>query len=366
MPSKILFYVSGHGFGHARRMTQVIRALWRFDREIEIHVRSAAPARAFEPVEARLVQRSDIDSGMVEASALAIDRIATLERLREFMAGADQIVPAEVEAVRRLQPALIVADIPFLAGDVAAAINIPCVGISNFTWDWIYGELFTDHQADDYARFTERIVKSYAKFTSLLQLPFGKTCDAIRQTIPTPLIAPQASLTRGQVMDQLGISMTDSRKRVLLATRGGIATAALAAAAIESPEFLFLCVQDLPGGLPANVRNVRLSPGLDFSDLLNASDIVISKLGYGIVSECIASRVRLVWPRRTGFAEDTITEIELAKYVPTIEISHADYANGSWRASLEHVLDQQVPANSISTDGATVCAARILNLLDES
>ena len=38
------------------------------------------------------------------------------------------------------------ADIPFLAGDIAAAAGIPIIAITNFTWDWIYEPYFNDRQ----------------------------------------------------------------------------------------------------------------------------------------------------------------------------------------------------------------------------
>src|SRR3712207_5405853 len=43
----IIYYVSGHGFGHGRRAAEVMAALFRRHPSVEIHVRTSAPAWLF-------------------------------------------------------------------------------------------------------------------------------------------------------------------------------------------------------------------------------------------------------------------------------------------------------------------------------
>ena len=147
MPNPLCFYVSGHGYGHARRTTQVIREFARLRPDATIRIRSAAPARIFKPLPPEWVEPSEMDAGLIEMDAVTIDRENSLRNLLAFMARRSDILAAEVAAIRRLGASLIVADIPFLAGDVAAETGVPCIGISNFTWDWIYENLFAgDHR----------------------------------------------------------------------------------------------------------------------------------------------------------------------------------------------------------------------------
>jgi L-arabinokinase len=350
MPQSLLFYISGHGFGHARRMTQLIRAISALRPDIPIHIRSAAPARVFQPIPADRVQPCPIDSGMIEAGPLAIDRARTLDHLEQFMTNCDSIISSESTAAAAIGATMVIADIPFLAGDVADRIGVPCVGVSNFTWDWIYGELFAGEPR--YAPIHERIVKSYARYSAILQLPFGAVCAAIRSKIPTPLIAPQSIRTPEEIIKQIGLPENDRRPRILFSTRGSDAGAALIAAAQQSPDFLFICTLGDDVAFPPNVHRVRLTPALDFSDLVRISDAVVSKLGYGIVAECIASRVRLAWPRRSGFAEDSIVERELPRHLPMIEIPSEQYPKGDWREMLKTLLAIPMPALVFPTNGA--------------
>ncbi len=356
MPA-LLFYVSGHGYGHARRMTQVMGEILSRGPEWKIVVRTAAPPAVFQPLSPAMIQPSEIDCGMVEVDPLTIDPERTLTKLLDFMKQRDVIVSAEVDFVRRTRPELIVSDIPFLAGDVAERTEIRCLGISNFSWDWIYDELFSDNPF--YQPISAQIRDAYLKFEYLLELPFGKIRPkvSIKQV---PLIAPMRRRERDEILSQLGISSNDNRPRVIFGTRGGVSPQVLRTAAEQLPDMLLIFPHALPPDMPGNTICAELSPSLDFSDLLSMSDVVVSKLGYGIVSECVASRVRLVFPRRTGFVEDRITGSQMQAYVPIQEISRGDYFAGRWAHSIREVLNKPMPTATIDSTGAQVCAEHII------
>lgn len=356
MPT-LLFYVSGHGYGHARRMTQVIGEILARRPDFKIIARTAAPPAVFQPLAASMIEPSEIDCGMVEADPLTIDAERTLTKLLDFMKRREAIASTEVDFVRTARPELIISDIPFLAGDVSERTGVRCIGISNFSWDWIYDELFVDNPV--YRPISAQIRDAYLKFDHLLELPFGK----IGPKLPiqqVPLIAPQRRREKNEILSRLGISSDDNRPRVLFGTRGGVSPQVLRAASEELPDMLLIFPHALPADMPRNTIGVELSPSLDFSDLLAISDVVVSKLGYGIVSECVASKVRLVYPRRTGFAEDRITESQMQAYVPIQEIPRENYLAGRWAHSIREVLAKPMPTAVIEANGAQVCAEHII------
>ena len=358
---QVLFYVSGHGFGHARRMVQVIRALGALRPDLSLHVRSATPPHIFEPLPAVRVQHSDIDCGLVEIDPLTIDREASLQRLMAFTDRRAAIVDREVQAVRELTPSLIVADIPFLAGSVARAADVPCVGISNFSWDWIYENLFCDDR--QYAQIAPIVAEGYAAMSRLLHLPFGQVSSSFREIVPTPLIALRGQREPGEVLEQIGVDPCDRRPRVLFGTRGGVAPHILQAAANEAREFLFLIPGERGTELPENARAFALGPKLDFSDVLKTSDVVVSKLGYGMISECIASQSRLVWPPRQGFAEDAVVAAEAPRYLRMLPMPREEFLEGRWGEYLRDVMILPSPMDAMRTDGAEVCAQYLSNMV---
>jgi hypothetical protein len=90
-----------------------------------------------------------------------------LDRLRDR----PELVRRESQYVRANRIELIAADVPFVAGDVAEAAGVRAVAVSNFTWDWIYDPWFGREHPD----LIETIRASYAKFHSILHMPFLPT-----------------------------------------------------------------------------------------------------------------------------------------------------------------------------------------------
>ncbi|MFN8643167.1 MAG: hypothetical protein U0802_16475 [Candidatus Binatia bacterium] len=145
----IVCYVSGHGFGHASRVCEVLRALRRRRPEVPIAIRSPLPRWFFDlslggPRDHAACQ---LDVGVVQADSLAVDIAATAAAYAAIEARRESLIATEVAALAAWRPALLFADIPSLAFEVAAALAIPGVGMTNFSWDWIYADYALEHAA---------------------------------------------------------------------------------------------------------------------------------------------------------------------------------------------------------------------------
>ena len=245
---------------------------------------------------------------MAEDDALTINPEQTLRRLEALAARRETILTAEAAAVRSIRPGLIVSDVPFLAGDVAEAAAVPCVAVSNFSWDWICDPLFADDPlySTRYARLRPMILGGYSKMKAALRLPFGGLSDAFREVVPVPLVGARSEREEPEILRRAALDPADPRPRVLVGMRGGLPDATVVAAATETTDFLFLLPGDAHVGnpvksirsgaaTPGNLRFVPTGPGLDFADLVKVCEVVVSKLGYGTVAECLAGRTRILW-----------------------------------------------------------------------
>jgi predicted glycosyltransferase len=341
MSASLLYYVSGHGYGHARRSAEVIRALRSVAPDVNVYVRTSAPADIFASLTAGPIAPSHIDAPIVERDALSLDWPATLANAADLLRRRRSAVAREVDAVRDLAPDLVVADVPFLAADVAAALGSPCVAVSNFTWDWIYEPHRGAHP--DGAAVVRGARSSYAQMTALLRLPFGHDTDVFPQVIPVPLVARRSTREPNEIIRRLGLDPADRRPRVLVGMRGGVAPATLDRAIQSAPDFQFL--------------RVRADDfGLDFSDLMAASDVVVSKLGYGTIADSIANGTRLVWPPRSGFREDEVTKAQAPRYLRMAELPADRFRSGDWRDALEHAMALPEPPERMPVTGAAACA----------
>ena len=64
--------------------------------------------------------------------------------------------------------------------------------------------------------------------------------------------------------------------------------------------------------------------GLTYQDVVAAADVVISKPGYGIVSECIANNTALVYTSRGRFAEYDVFVAEMPRVLRCRFLSQDD------------------------------------------
>lgn len=320
-----------------------------------MHVRTTAPARIFAGlVPPELVSRCDVDAGAEERSPLEVDPAGTLRRIADTLARKDAVVAAEVPVVRQIAPSLIVSDAPFLAGDIAHAAAVPCVAMTNFSWDWI-AEPFVSAAGGD-PRLVEAVGESYAKMDALLRMPLGGVSAAFRRVIDVPLVANHATRDRAEVLRRLNIRPDDRRKRVLFGVRGAIPTELLARSAASADDLLYLCPTNEPGDVPAGVVATPIGADLDFSDVLQICDVVVGKMGYGLIAECIASGATLLWPRRSGFREDQVVEREGPQVMRMRELPLADFYAGRWNDHVRAAAALPPPPVTIRTDGAEVCA----------
>lgn len=327
-------------------MAEVMRHLLRHP-QVEIDVRTAASASLF-PVESRLrVERAAIDAPVHEsADALRIDGPATAAAWERSLTENGKVVSTEARIVRELQAQLIVADIPYLAGDIAACAGVPCIGISNFLWNWI----LEPHLSPAAAR---AVMAGYGAMQSYWRLPFAHSegLDGLHKVIETPLIAPKPHKTRAAVRERLGLPR--NRHTVLLTFRGSISPEVLDRAQRMASNYHFL---DL-------LSTMRQFPDLSFADIAEASDIVMGKLGYGLVAGCVANQWPLLYIAREGFREDAITSREAPRYTPMHEMPRADFEGGRWNRHCDVLLQLPVPGATMEFSGAATCAERIIRFL---
>jgi hypothetical protein len=359
----VLFYVSGHGYGHATRTSEIVRALVALQPEWTIHVRSNVPAHLMSDIERVQFHGllESLDPGVVEENdSLGVDVSATLKEIERYHHRRTELVAEEVRWVDSLEFSLIIADFPPLAGEVAAACGVPCVGIGNFTWNWIYEPFFQGIGRND---LMHSIRDGYSRMDCWLRLPFNHNDEGLfRRVVDMPLVARRPRREPVDVLRQLNIDSADRRPLIVLAMRGRIPRAARAAAADANPDWLFLHFDSQNVGSHGNEVAVSLSPELLFTDVLNVCDVAVSKYGYGMVSECIGTKKRLLCPPRRLFREDEIFDREIDRQLRIARISRDDFLAGRWSEAIRWLLDQESIEPTLAIDGADACAREIAKI----
>jgi L-arabinokinase len=286
----ILWHVSSHGWGHAARQRELIRVYRQRSPGTLITVASDVPRWFWD--------RSEIDSiipGSPSPVVLekdgSIHTEATLVHYRNFLKNSTGYLKSEVLKQQRIKPDLIVTDIDPLPVKAAEATGIPALGIGNFTWDWIMKKMFPGMAGE-----ADRIAAMYSHGT-YLKLPMGPGHSPFLSTVDTPLLrgGPPGHPERA-------VSLLPPGKCCLIALR-------------ETPSGVSLTLPDgvsavssLPEPVHRNCFNITpsalSSAGATFADLVAACDLLISKPGYGIISQILAMGKKSVLLTGRQFPEE--------------------------------------------------------------
>jgi L-arabinokinase len=301
-------------------------------------------------------RRLQCDVGFAQQDALSIDAEETARRFSVFASRWDDTVASEASWLAAGGARAVLGDIPPLAFAAAARASVPALGLANFSWDWIYRH--AARQAPSLAAAADHCAAAYASATLLLRLPFAGDLSVFPRVEDIPLVARRPRVTRAEARRRLKL---DPRP-VVLFSFGGIGLPGFRHEVLGRLAAFQCLVPERAPALPANVQGVdgeRLEGlGLGYEDVVGAADVVVTKPGYGIVTDAIGGRTALVYTERGDFAEYPVLVREMASHLPCAHVSNADLLAGRLAPAIDAALRQRFPAEPAG-DGADV-AARIL------
>jgi L-arabinokinase len=352
----IAYYVSGHGYGHATRTIAILSALLRTLSPRDIEIRTEAPHWLFQSLNAEVpLVRTQIDSGVAERDIFRTDVAKTVEDGLLICGAAGDIVTLEAQYLRRRGCRLIVGDIPYLIGPIAKKLGVPSVAVGNFSWDHIYRAYTANYpRAKD---LVSQIEEWYRLVDVLLRLPFGHEMTAFSNVVDMPLVCRRGTTSIGQTKRDLGLDPLRSAT-VLIALRHPTSVDA-AVRDLAQRGCNIVAIADISLRVPGLVvLNQEWSSR--FVDVVSASDVVVSKLGYGIASECAAAGVPLLYPPRLNYVEHGLLKRGLGKVLANSQMSKKDFETGEWWKHIEPLLSARRMQNT--ADGDLEVSRQILKL----
>ena len=351
----IAFYISGHGFGHASRQIEIINRLAARRPDLRILLRTAAARWLIERtvMPAFDLDPRPVDTGVAQIDSLHLDEAKTIADAHAFYATIDARADEEARQLVERDVVFVVSDAPPLACAAAARAGIPSVVVSNFTWDWIYegyeGGEGNDGEGHD-GSLVGQIRRAYRHADAAWRLPMHGGFAAFKTIADVPFVARHATQAREETRRRLGLP---SNRRLVLPSFGGYGVNGLDVLNMDS-----LDVGD--GWHVARVADQAIyDAGLRYEDLVRAVDVVITKPGYGTLSECIANDTAVVYTSRGRFAEYDVLVREMPKYLRCAYLDNQSLLAGRWRAALDAALAAPEPPQRPRTDGAVIIADMI-------
>jgi len=356
---KIAYYITAHGYGHGTRSCDILNALRTTAPEVPIIVKTDLPEafmtnRLLEGIELR---RGAFDVGLIQKDSIQVDLDASLKALETLYARESELIRQEMEFMRNENVGVVVADVPAIPLEAAQRSGIPGIATSNFGWDWIYEE-FAGHDIR-WQPYVEKFRRVYEQTDLLLRQPFAEPMDAFLNRIDLPLLAAPGHNRKGRIVEITG---ADPHKRwVLLSfTSLDLKQPALDQLAQLTGYELF-SVEPLEWK-DSTVHSVSRSD-VCFADILASVDVVVTKPGFGIVSECIANNKPIIYSDRAHFREYPVLVEAIQKYCRQAFIPNAELYAGQLERSLMEIETAAEPSERIASGGAELAAAEILKRL---
>jgi hypothetical protein len=365
--ASIFFYISGHGFGHASREIEIINALGRrLPAGWDIVVRSAAPRWLFDRTATAPITLIDTpcDTGVVQIDSVRLDEDETIRLAAAYYQDLSRLVQEEREHLRRHDGRLAIADAPPLASAAAAAHGIPSIVVSNFTWDWIY-QAYRRPLAS-HPDVIPAIQSAYSLAAAAWRLPLHGGFETFSHIVDVPFVARHATFAREEVRRRLELP---SEALIALASFGGYGLHGFDPARLDCADrwTVLLTGRSASGPLPHGVRfldeNAVYDSGMRYEDLVASVDVVVTKPGYGIISECVANDTPMLYTSRGKFPEYDVMVEQMPRFMRCEYIDLPSLLAGRWREPLDSLSRTPPPPDRPDTSGAEVIAGMIVETL---
>lgn len=357
----IAYYITAHGYGHGVRSCDILGALLAAHPGLKITVTTDLP-ESF--LRSRIssgnfgIRPGAFDVGMVQKDSIRVDVDATLNEALQLLEERPKLIGCEAEKLRGEGADLVVADIPSIPIEAAAEAGIPAVAVGNFSWDWIYSPFIA---RDPRWRPVVRMFEAgYRKAKLLLKLPFSPDMSIFSRHVDLPLLAKPGKARRQELAELTG---ADAGKRWVLLSFTTLDWNEVALREVETlHDFEFFTVKPLAWSGRQNIHAIDRAK-IGFSDVLASCDVVVTKPGYGILSDCVANAKPIVYAEREDFIEYPLLEKELKRYLKSIHVPAAELYAGRLGPALAAIESASAPKETLVGGGAEKAAEILMGMV---
>ncbi len=332
---RIAYFISPHGFGHAARAAAVMAATHKLEPTVRFEIFTQVPAWFFETSLSQPFGYHALltDIGVAQKDSLTEDLPGTVKRLGDFLPFDPVQIENLAQQVTGLKCRLIICDIAPMGIAVAQAARIPALLVENFTWDWIYaGYLAYESRLEPYITQLRRLFEA-----ADYHIQTEPVCDRRPADLTTLPISRGVKTPAKQIRRKLGLP--DQTKMVLL-TMGGVPWQYTFLEQLKNHRHLYFVIPGASHRLEVRNNLLLLPDHSDFfhPDLINASDVVIGKVGYSTVAEVYRGGIPFGYIARQRFRESEALVAYINQHMNGLAISEAQFEDGSWLSLLPDLL----------------------------
>jgi len=271
---KILYYITDHGRGHATRSVAIIRELQKIGVEVIIR-NSNVQEFLHKSLPNTLIHPGITDVGpKINNDGVSIDENDAIINVGNWIDKLNVTAEAECEIISKVQPHLIVSDISPMPLLAARKLQNNCIAISNFSWYDVLKFLPSSK--------LETLKEAYDKADLAIQLPIGTSMEHFKLKHRVGVVARKPTLSRKQLRKKFGIK--DSEFALSIALGGS-------QKAITLRNDKNVKILSMNTVIKNTSNTMDLSDWVEGQEVVLASDFVICKCGYGMISECLSNGI---------------------------------------------------------------------------
>lgn len=317
----IVLYISSHGFGHMTRCLSLIENILK-NTEYNIYIACGKKQNDFARIylskyKSRIIYKDLVtDIGLINKdNSLEVDKEKLESKLVEFVSSWDDVVNKEVEELKKLNIKSIVCDISPIGCLVGKKLNLPTTFISNFTWIEQYEHLGIDEDLINKFRTAYSNINKFIQYDLCLAKDYinanevysgGFVCREIDKLKVDEIKAKYGNsifITCGKSASLNCINIKNFSGTIF--TTSGI---------------------DITTEKECNIVQLPVDI-LDTQNYIAASDIAITKAGWGTIAEAIIGHTNLVLIERPSAKEDTFNIEKIKENKIGISIKEQDLTN---------------------------------------
>ena len=338
----IALYISSHGFGHMTRSLGIIENILNasdYNLYIVCGKRQNDFARIYlAKYKDRIIYKDlGTDIGLVnKENSLEVDKSLLDKNLLEFTSSWEDVVNDEYDFLKNLNVKCIVSDISPIGTLVGNKLKLPVVLITNFTWVEQYEYIGIDESIIDKYRQAYSYITKFIKYDLCLHISsincqeiyeVGFTCRDIDHDRVEKIkrqYGKSIMVTCGKSANLNTINIKNFNGTIF--TTSGID---------------ITCEED------CNVVNLPIDI-LDTHNYIAASDIVITKAGWGTIGEAVLGHTNLVLIERPSAKEDSFNIEKIKENKLGISIAEKDLSTIDIQ-SLENELKNNIDYEKLNT-----------------
>ena len=304
----ILFYVSDHGFGHATRCIALTRKL---QKNYKIIIKNH---NAFKFLKNSLMDGNIFDMKTDVGPAYnwktqTMEYGKTQLDFDRFIKKENSWIEKEINFCKKINPDLIISDISPISLRLSHKMNIPSISIANFSWSDIIETFPESEKRNDILHWLD---ESFSLSTLVLQLPLHMNLRGYLRKKNASLLTREINVSKSDLIEKLGI-----KKKVILS---------------YSNHDIFFSNQILKNfdilQMKQNYMFLnynKIDDIFEGQNLTSLASCVVSKIGYGVVSDCLKNKIPMLLISRKNYPEDIAILKRISNF--NIFLPHNDSPN---------------------------------------